>query len=147
MPTRDQIVAEARSWLGVPWRHQGRSRVAIDCAGLLECVGKATGAIDYTGPVDYRRESNGAKFLRHFARAGCREKSAALARDGDILVFVIVGGALPRHCGIRATRAGVPTFIHSYGAPSWRQVIEEDLAGLWLSKLVACWQYPMIEGD
>jgi len=147
MPTREQIVAEARTWLGVPWRHQGRDRVAIDCAGLLELVGKATGAINYTGPKDYRRESDGTKFLRHFARAGCREKSTALAKDGDILVFLVQDGALPRHCGIRSTRNGIPSFIHSYGAPNWRKVVEDSLAGIWATHLVAVWEYPNIVGD
>ncbi len=147
MPTRDQIVAEARTWIGVPWRHQGRDRVAIDCAGLLECVGNATGAINYIGPKDYRRQSQGMKFLRHFARAGCREKATSLAEDGDILVFIVEDGALPRHCGIRSTRNGVPSFVHSYGAPNWRRVVEEALAGKWEDQLVAVWQYPNIVGD
>ena len=145
MPTRDQIVAEARTWLDVPWRHQGRDRIAIDCAGLLECVGNNVGAINYVGPKDYRRESNGLQFLRHFAKAGCREKSVAKAQDGDILIFLVEIGALPRHCGFRSTKNGVPHLIHSYGAPSWKKVIEEELSGFPF-RLVACWQFPNVEG-
>lgn len=43
MPTcavdvREQIIAEARSWLGVPFRHHGRTRLGVDCVGLLVCV-------------------------------------------------------------------------------------------------------------
>ena len=41
------IVAAARSWLGVPWRHQGRARQGIDCAGLVVLVGRGLGLTDY----------------------------------------------------------------------------------------------------
>ncbi len=31
----DDVVQYARTWLGVPWVHQGRSRQGVDCAGVL----------------------------------------------------------------------------------------------------------------
>lgn len=37
--TRAQIVEAARKYGGVPFRHQGRSKHSMDCAGLLVCVG------------------------------------------------------------------------------------------------------------
>ena len=37
------IVAAARTWLGVPWRHQGRTRQGVDCAGLVVLVGRGLG--------------------------------------------------------------------------------------------------------
>lgn len=145
MTTRAEIVAEARKWLGTPWRHQERGPHFIDCAGLLERVGNDTGVIQYAGPRDYRRESHGHRFLRHFAKAGCREKSFALAQDGDILVFRVEQGALARHCGIRSTKNGKPHFVHSYGHPKWRMVVEDPLVGFWVKNLIACWQFPNIE--
>lgn len=35
---RSRVVSEARSYVGVRFRHQGRSRQGVDCAGLLYCV-------------------------------------------------------------------------------------------------------------
>lgn len=35
---RERIVNEARLWIGVPFRHHGRSRQGVDCAGLLYVV-------------------------------------------------------------------------------------------------------------
>ena len=32
---RREIVDAARNWVGVPYRHQGRTRNGIDCVGLL----------------------------------------------------------------------------------------------------------------
>jgi cell wall-associated NlpC family hydrolase len=38
--TPDEVVAEARTWIGVPYRKCGRSRTAgVDCLGLLVNVG------------------------------------------------------------------------------------------------------------
>jgi hypothetical protein len=38
MPTRAQIVTEARTWLGTPFHHQGRVRgVGVDCIGVIGC--------------------------------------------------------------------------------------------------------------
>ena len=30
-----ELIAEARTYLGVPWKHQGRSRKGVDCVGFL----------------------------------------------------------------------------------------------------------------
>lgn len=44
--TAGQVVAQARSWIGTPWCHQGRSRVlGVDCAGLVICVARALGLV------------------------------------------------------------------------------------------------------
>ena len=43
----DAIIAAARSWLGVPWRHQGRTRQGVHCAGLVVLVGRELGLADY----------------------------------------------------------------------------------------------------
>lgn len=32
---RQQVIATARSFLGCPWKHQGRTRRGIDCLGLV----------------------------------------------------------------------------------------------------------------
>ena len=43
----DAIIAAARAWLGVPWRHQGRTRQGVDCAGLVVLVGREFGLAAY----------------------------------------------------------------------------------------------------
>lgn len=35
MISRSQFICAARRWLGVPWVHQGRNRLGVDCIGLL----------------------------------------------------------------------------------------------------------------
>ena len=53
-PTRADVIAEARSWIGTPWRHQGRLKgIASDCVGLLIGAARARGLLapdfDVTG--------------------------------------------------------------------------------------------------
>ena len=84
--TPDMIVAEARTWLGVLWRHQGRTRAGIDCVGLLVCVARALGLSDYDS-TGYGRHAQGQSFVRHF-QANMDGIALAAARPGDVLVFV-----------------------------------------------------------
>ena len=47
---RREIVAAARDWVGVPYRHQGRTRNGIDCIGLLaERGGRRRPSVTETG--------------------------------------------------------------------------------------------------
>ena len=46
---REEIVAEARKWIGTPFRHQGRIRGrGVDCVGLPLCVMRDLGIADWT---------------------------------------------------------------------------------------------------
>ena len=42
MDIRERIVAEARKYIGVTFRHRGRSEKALDCVGLLYIVFQKT---------------------------------------------------------------------------------------------------------
>ena len=134
---RNRIVTEARSWLGVRWRHQGRTRHGVDCAGLVVNVGKALGAVDYDA-TDYQRRTNGREFLRHFRAAGGVEIRFADAAPGDVLVFR--DDLYPCHSTILAERHGQPSIIHACARR--RKVIEEVLSPAWIDRLVGCFRYP-----
>lgn len=58
MTTRQQIVAEARSWIGTPfgWHRRAKGH-RVDCGGLLIMVGRATGCKDLDDYPRYRPES------------------------------------------------------------------------------------------
>lgn len=46
MATRQQVIDEARQWLGTPWRHQGRLKgVGCDCVGHILMVPVALGLL------------------------------------------------------------------------------------------------------
>jgi NlpC/P60 family putative phage cell wall peptidase len=64
MTTRAEIIAEARSWKGTPYRHQGRLKgVAVDCAGLVNKSGETFGCVSATdaNKTDYLSEPDPIK--------------------------------------------------------------------------------------
>ena len=129
MITPEQIVAEARSWLGVPWRHQGRTRSGIDCVGLVVQVARALGLSDYDHTA-YGRRAQGLGLVEHF-RANMDGVAIPEARPGDVLVFA--DQAYPCHCGFLTERLGHPHLLHAHALR--RKVIEEAFAGEWLAKV------------
>lgn len=44
-PKARAFVDEARSLLGVKWRHRGRNRMGVDCIGVVAVAGKAAGIL------------------------------------------------------------------------------------------------------
>jgi len=52
--TREQIVAEARSWLKTPYHHRARVKGAgVDCAQILIAIFSAVGLLEAFDPGDY----------------------------------------------------------------------------------------------
>ena len=47
MVKRKDIIAKARSWIGIEYRFRGRSRQGIDCSGLVVGVAKELKLFDY----------------------------------------------------------------------------------------------------
>ena len=43
--TSAEVVREARTWVGVPFRHQGRDRSGVDCGGIIAVVLRELGAL------------------------------------------------------------------------------------------------------
>jgi cell wall-associated NlpC family hydrolase len=123
MPER--IVAEARSWLGVPWRHQGRSRAGIDCVGLVVMVARALELSEHDS-TGYGRHAEGQALVAEF-RDHMDGIALGAARPGDVLIFA--ERAYPCHCGILSERLDHPHLVHAHALR--RQVIEEPYLGEW----------------
>lgn len=114
----------ARAYLGVPWRHLGRSREGIDCIGLVLLAARACG-IAADDPAPYAREPASHR-LRQELAGMLDEVPLAEARAGDVVVFNL--GLYAGHLGVRGVHPEyrVPSVIHAY-APR-RRVVEEPLA-------------------
>ena len=125
----DMIVAEARTWLGVPWRHQGSSRAGVDCAGLVVQVAKALELADYDTHA-YGRRPQGQGFVAHF-QAAMDGVAILQAQPGDVLIFA--DQAYPCHCGFLTERLDQPHLLHAHATR--RQVIEEPYIGEWPAKI------------
>jgi cell wall-associated NlpC family hydrolase len=127
--TQLDVVIEARRWLGVPWRHQGRTRAGVDCAGLVVMVAHALGLsrYDFRG---YGRRAHGQAFVEHF-QASMDPLRVAEAQPGDVLVFA--DQAYPCHCGFLTEKFEQPHLLHAH--VTRRKVIEEPYIGEWPEKV------------
>lgn len=96
MNARARIVTEARSLIGVPFRHRGRTRDGLDCAGVIAYVRRmALGASDdFTSYTETPTEETVARELGRVAMAIPPEE----ARPGDVVVLRFNGAAT--HLGI-----------------------------------------------
>ncbi|USG59928.1 hypothetical protein NBZ79_12150 [Sneathiella marina] len=122
MPEAELLIGEARRWIGVRWRHQGRDfRRGVDCAGLLVCVASRfdLGLEDRRG---YGRRQDGRILLQDL-HDQLKYISVSTYKNGDIGVFMEQG--CPAHLGFLATSDTGSTVIHAHAGR--RQVVEEDL--------------------
>lgn len=138
MPSRSDVVEEARKWLGTPWRHQGRTSVGIDCVGLVINVANALGFIEYD-TTSYDRRSSGLSLLEPF-KEHMIEKSLKDVQEADVILFR--DNAYPCHVAIASTRYGVLYMIHAYAVR--RKVIEETFSPDWRNKALFCFEFPEI---
>lgn len=113
----DDIVKYARSWIGTPWRHQGRNRAGIDCAGLLIVTAKHF-ELPYEDMTGYRRDP-GRAFQE---KIEAHTLSHLHPIHGGIAIFSDT--SQPCHTGILAVENGRITVIHSEASPQ-RRVHEE----------------------
>jgi cell wall-associated NlpC family hydrolase len=128
------IVEAARSYLDVPWRHLGRSRMGVDCIGLVILAHRDAGIL-LDDPAPYAREPSPARIIAGISAVG--ERRVVLPQPGDVVVFR-VDGVNAGHVGIAASRDGAPTVIHAY-APR-RRVVEEPLTHDLADALIGAWR-------
>lgn len=127
MARSDDLVLAARSYLGTPFVHQGRSRLGLDCVGLLVLAARDAGA-DIEDRADYAPDPGNllpVELARQFDPAEDR-------LPGDVLLMRFAGE--PQHLAI-FTGA---TVIHSHAAI--RRVVEHHLDAKWLRRIVQAYR-------
>jgi cell wall-associated NlpC family hydrolase len=128
MPSNIDLVEAARTWLGVRWVHQGRSRTGVDCIGLIIVTAEECG-LATEDMLGYRRTVEPERFMESIRR---QTTPAADPEPGNIGIFR--GGNQPCHVGIFAEKHGAVTLIHAY-APLG-VVLEEPFIHQWPSNLI-----------
>ncbi|WP_080420477.1 C40 family peptidase [Burkholderia ubonensis] len=127
MVTRQEIVDEARSWLGTRWCHQGRLKgVAVDCAGLVVCVARACG-LEVRDVEGYSRRPDGS--LLDIVRDQTLAVMPGHEDAGDVVIFQWNND--PYHL---ALLTGKNSIIHAYAVN--RSVVEHNLDDRWRSVIV-----------
>lgn len=125
--TPQELVEEARTWVDVPFRHQGRSRLGVDCIGAPVCILRAKGALptDFVDNACYGRAPNTSEFI-DTVRRFCTETQTA--ENGTLAVFRWPGAKYPSHAAIIDGRYMIHAYQrvgkvvrHGYGEPWLRQ--------------------------
>lgn len=142
MITRADIVAEARTWIGTRWQHQGCVKnVGVDCVGLIGGVALALGLPGATAWRDapewhqYGRKPDPERLL-----AGCDALMDRIQLDeagsGDVLVLQFNAG--PQHFAI-VSHDDPPSIIHALAQA--RKVAEARLDDTWRRRIVRAYRY------
>ena len=137
---RMQIVREARSWIGTPYRHQASLRgVGCDCLGLVRGVWRAVIGNEPEQVPPYARdwaEASGDEQLadaglRHFVPVGANEY-----RAGDVLLFRWRAGFPAKHAAIVTSES---TMVHAHDGAA---VTEVAILPWWKRRLAFAFRFP-----
>lgn len=133
-----RALAEARQWLGTPYRHQcSLQHVGCDCLGLVRGVFRALHGFEPAQPPPYTpdwAEALGRETLLHAAHSYLIP-STEIA-PGRVLLFRLRANAPVKHAAIASENGRM---IHAY----WGRAVCETAIGLWWrARLAAIFQFP-----
>jgi len=133
--SQEAIVAEARTWIGVPFLHQGRSRNGVDCIGLVLCVRAALGPFPEAQgkPTTYSRTARDASLLSYMTDE-CEQ--GLEPEPGGIVLIQWPGTQQPSHVAICTGE----NIVHSYARQ--RRVLEVGYRAQWTKWTHSFWRIP-----
>lgn len=127
----DAFITAARSYIGTPFKHQGRlPGVGLDCAGVVVCAMREAG-IPVEDVARYSRLPRNGQFLAAVL-AHADEVQFDDRRDGDVMMFSF--RSEPQHIAVFDRG----TIIHSHQAVG--RVLVQTLCGDWLTRLRGCYR-------
>lgn len=139
----EAIVAEARRWIGTPYRHRGRMRLAgCDCLGLVLGVWRDLGGMPPEDIPIYRPGWDTQDSQERLLSAASDMLMPARTSEvlpGQVLVFRMRRGRAARHIGIAARTDEGPSLIHAY---SGHGVVESPLSAPWRRRIAARFEFP-----
>ena len=142
-----RIQAEARTWVGTPYRHQGKVKGrAVDCVGLILGVGHALGFLNIS-------REEWARFASYSRTPNPRKMGEAMELFLDALP---IGAAeepppgavgwfgwrdeMPMHLAIIGEFQGRRTMIHAFSHAE--RCVEHGFVSEWPGRVVSWWAYP-----
>ncbi len=139
MVDRVQIIAEAREWLGTPYRNQHSVRGAgCDCLGLVRGVYRNVIGPEPEAPPPYTPGWGETGLSEPLLRAAAQHLVPVdVWQPGDVLVFRMMQGAVAKHCGIVVSDTHM---IHGYQGAG--RVEQSALVPYWRRRVVQAFAYP-----
>jgi NlpC/P60 family putative phage cell wall peptidase len=141
MITRSLIIAEARAWIGTPYRHQASLKgIGCDCLGLVRGVWRALLGPEPEAAPPYARDWAEASGLESLAEAATRHLIAlddpSSFSPGDVLLFRYRERYAAKHAGL-ATASDLMVHAHDGAA-----VAEVALSPWWRRRLAYAFRFP-----
>jgi NlpC/P60 family putative phage cell wall peptidase len=139
--TRAAVVAEARAWIGTPYRHQASVKgVGCDCLGLVRGVWRALCGPEPEPVPPYSRDWAEASAHEPLAAAGARYliplDDPQNFAPGDVLLFRYRERYVAKHAAI-ATAPDAMVHAHDGAA-----VAEVAISPWWRSRLAYAFRFP-----
>jgi NlpC/P60 family putative phage cell wall peptidase len=141
LPTRARIVAEARAWIGTPYRHQGSLRgIGCDCLGLVRGVWRAVQGDEPETVPAYSPDWAEASGVEQLAQAATRHLVALDDRQafapGDVILFRWRKNLPAKHAAIVTAP---DLMVHAHDGAS---VAEVAIAPWWRRRLAYAFRFP-----
>ena len=138
--TRTAIVAEARSWIGTPYRHQASLKgVGCDCLGLVRGVWRALHGAEPERAPAYSPDWAEASKFESLAAAASRHLSAVALdafEPGDVLLFRWRAGFVAKHAAIVTAP---DRMVHAHDGAA---VTEVAITPWWRRRLAYAFRFP-----
>jgi NlpC/P60 family putative phage cell wall peptidase len=139
--TRATIIAEARAWIGTPYRHQASLRgIGCDCLGLVRGVWRALNGAEPEAVPAYAPDWAEASGVEALAQAAGRHlvalDDASAFAPGDVILFRWRQNLPAKHAAI-VTAAGL--MVHAHDGAS---VAEVAIAPWWRRRLAYAFSFP-----
>ncbi|MEO9685901.1 MAG: NlpC/P60 family protein [Tateyamaria sp.] len=139
----NEIVAEARAWIGTPYVHQQAAKTAgCDCLGLVRGVWRGVYGSEPECPPAYSMdwsEPQGEERLWDAALRHLRAKPLDAPEVGDVVLFRMRAGSVAKHLGIQTQVGAQAAFVHAY---SGHGVVESPMSAPWARRIVARFEFP-----
>jgi NlpC/P60 family putative phage cell wall peptidase len=141
--SRAAIIAEARTWIGTPYRHQGSLRgVGCDCLGLLRGLWRGLIGPEPEKPDPYSpdwAEAGGNEALIKAAQRHLVALPDLTFAEGDVILFRFRNNVPAKHIGIAA---GPTQMIHAHEGAC---VAEVPIVPFWRRRIAATFSFPGVE--
>lgn len=133
MITAHDLVTEARTWLGVPFLHQGRTRNGVDCIGYVAAMCAKLGVFAPLDNLPHNYARNPQALLTDAVRMLGKPTTLEV---GCLILIKWPTAAHPSHVGIYTGTS----MIHCYEAVG--KVVEHGYSMPWPERTVSLWRIP-----
>ena len=144
-PSRADLVAAARRWIGTPYRHQASLIGAgCDCLGLVRGLWREFYGDEPEPLPPYAPDWAEASRVEAMIDAGRRHLVAvplAAMRPGDVVLFRWRPDLPAKHAGVLSA---ADRFVHAYEGCA---VVESPLGPWWRRRLAAAFAFPGLVDD